>query len=129
MQAIRSIYLQKLLEAELQDQATQQDIDELKNSVYQLTLQLKTEVKAQLELKKVIRVLSGENKRQAKVLDDAAAATLLDEERDTFEKSMERRLQYISRCSSIPRCSFFTRHIPRLLSTMNGASLESSKVY
>jgi len=100
MQAIRSIYLQKLLEAELQDQATQQDIDELKNSVYQLTLQLKTEVKAHIELKKVIRVLSGENKRQAKVLDDAAAATLLDEERDTFEKSMERRLQYISRCSS-----------------------------
>ena len=100
IQAIRSIYLEKLSEVEARDESTKEAMDELKDSVDQLTLQLKTEVKVQIDLKRVIRALKGENKRQAKVLDDTAAATALDEERDTFENSMDRRLQYVSRCSS-----------------------------
>ena len=129
IQAIRSIYLEKLSEVEARDESTKEAMDELKDSVDQLTLQLKTEVKVQIDLKRVIRALKGENKRQAKVLDDTAAATALDEERDTF------KIVWIADCNMylvvhpIPRCSFFTRHTTRLLSIMNGASLESSKVY
>ena len=44
IQAIRSIYLEKLLEVEARDESTQQAMDELKDSVHRLTLQLKTDV-------------------------------------------------------------------------------------
>ena len=44
IQAIRSINLEKLLEVEARDESTQQAMDELKDSVHRLTLQLKTDV-------------------------------------------------------------------------------------
>ena len=100
MHGIRAIYFEKLLEFEARDEATQQVIDELQAHIEQITLQLDTEANAHIDLKREIRVLKGENKRYAKALDDTAAASALDEERDDFQKRIDRRLQYLSRCSS-----------------------------
>jgi len=100
MKAIRAIYMEKLFEGEERDEAAQQTISELNARIVELTRELRAEVKEEVELKREIRRLNGETKRQAKELEEHEVAAELDRLKNDFEDSLNRRLQYVSRCSA-----------------------------
>ena len=98
--AIRATYLEKLFEGEERDEAAQQNIAELNARIVELTMELKADVKEEVELKREIKRLNGEIKRQAKELEEHEVAAELDQQKSDFEDSLNRRLQYVSRCSA-----------------------------
>ena len=98
--AIRATYLEKLFEGEERDEAAQQNIAELNARIVELTMELKADVKEEVELKREIKRLNGEIKRQAKELEEHEVAAELDQLKNDFEDSLKRRLQYVSRCSA-----------------------------
>ena len=89
-----------MFEGEERDEAAQQTISELNARIVELTRELRAEVKEEVELKREIRRLNGETKRQAKELEEHDVAAELDRLKNDFEDSLNRRLQYVSRCSA-----------------------------
>ena len=72
-------------------------------------MKLKAEVQAEVELKREIKRMNGETKRQAKELEEHEVAAELDQEKNDFEDSLTRRLQYVISmfilyhlCSNVP---------------------------